>query len=65
MSDRQKTLHLKQFNTDYPVTLTYDKCKSGESQYGPWHLYGVEHNGEQVGIFAEDVLHQELRLSFL
>ena len=61
MNDRMKTLQLKQFNTDYPVTLTYDKCKSGESQYGPWNLYSVEHNGEPQRIFAEDALHQELQ----
>ena len=61
MSDRQKTLQLKQFNTDYPVTLTFDKCKSGESQYGPWNLYGVEHGGEEQSLFAEDALHQELK----
>lgn len=61
MNDRMKTLHLKQFNTDYPVTLTYDKCKSGESNYGPWNLYGVEHEGEPQGIFAEDALHEELK----
>jgi len=61
MSDKMKTLQLKQFNTDYPVTLTYDMCKSGESQYGPWNLYGVEHDGEQQGIFAEDALHHELK----
>lgn len=61
MSDRQPTLQLKQFNTDYPVTLVYDQCKSGESQYGPWNLYGVEHNGEEQSLFAEDALHQELK----
>lgn len=61
MSEKTKTLQLKQFNTDYPITLTYDKCKSGESQHGPWNLYGVEHEGEQQGIFAEDALHQELK----
>ena len=61
MSERQKTLQLKQFNTDYPVTLIYDQCKSGESNYGPWMLYGVEHSGEQQGLFAEDALHQELK----
>ena len=61
MSERQKTLQLKQFNHDYPVTLMYDKCKSGESNYGPWMLYGVEHDGEQQGLFAEDALHQELK----
>ncbi len=61
MSDRQKTLQLKQFNHNYPITLIYDQCKSGESNYGPWMLYGVEHNGEQQGLFAEDALHQELK----
>lgn len=61
MSERQKTLQLKQFNHDYPITLMYDKCKSGESNYGPWMLYGVEYDGEQQGIFAEDALHQELK----
>jgi hypothetical protein len=61
MSDKSKTLQLKQFNHDYPITLAYDKCKSGESNYGPWNLYGVEHDGEQQGIFAEDALHQQLQ----
>lgn len=61
MSDRQPTLQLKQFNTDYPVTLVYDQCKSGESQYGPWNLYGVEYDGEEQSLFAEDALHQELK----
>ena len=61
MNDRMKTLHVKKFNHDYPVVLTYDECKSGESQYGPWNLYGVEYEGEQQGIFAEDALHQQLQ----
>ena len=61
MNDKMKTLQLNQFNYDYPITLTYDNCKSGESQYGPWNLYGVEHGGEQQGVFAEDALHQELK----
>lgn len=56
-----KTLQVKQFNYDYPITLTYDQCKSGASQYGPWHLYGVEHDGESQGLFAEDALHEELK----
>jgi len=61
MSERQKTLQLKAYNKDFPVTLTYDKCKSGESQYGPWMLYGVEYDGEQQGLFADEHLHQELK----
>lgn len=61
MSDKMKTLHLKQFNHNYPITLTYDKCKSGESQYGAWNLYGVEYQGESQSLFAEDALHQQLQ----
>ena len=61
MNDRMKTLQLKKFNQDYPVVLTYDQSKSGESNYGPWNLYGVEYEGEQQGLFAEDALHQELK----
>ena len=61
MQDKMKTLQLKQFNHDYPIVLTYEKCKSGESNYGAWNLYGVEHEGEQQGIFAENELHQHLQ----
>ena len=61
MQEKMKTLQFKKLNTDYPVVLTYDQCKSGESQYGPWHLYGVEHAGEPQGLFAEDALHQQLQ----
>ncbi len=61
MTERQPTLQLKQFNHDYPITLVYNQCKSGESQYGPWNLYGVEHDGEEQGLFTEDALHQELK----
>ena len=61
MNDKMKTLQLKKFNHDYPITLTYDKCKSGESNYGPWNLYGVKYEGVEQGIFAEDALHQQLQ----
>lgn len=61
MKGNIKTLQLKQYNTDYPVTLTYDKCRSGSNQYGQWNLYGVEYEGESQGLFADDNLHQELK----
>ena len=61
MNDKMPTIQFKKFNHDYPVVLTYDKCKSGANQYGPWNLYGVEYQGVQQGIFAEDALHQQLR----
>ena len=61
MNDRMKTLQLKKYNHDYPITLVYDKCKSGESNYGAWTLYGIKHEGIEQGIFADDILHQELK----
>lgn len=61
MSERQKTLQLKQVNRDYPITLIYDKCKSGESNYGPWNLYGVKFEDVEQGIFAETGLHNKLK----
>lgn len=61
MTERSKTLQLKQFNHNYSIILNYDQCKSGESQYGPWNLYRVKHDGEEQSLFAEDALHQELK----
>ncbi len=61
MSERQKTLQLKQFNHDYPVTLIYDQCKSGESNYGPWMLYGIIHEGVEQVFFADEILHDQLK----
>ena len=61
MKGKMQTIQFKKFNHDYPVTLTYDQCKSGESNYEPWNLYGVEYEGVEQSIFAEDGLHQELK----
>ncbi len=61
MNDRIKLLQLRKLDYDYQVMLTYDKCKSGESQYGQWNLYGVEHEGKNKSIFAEDSLHLKLQ----
>ena len=60
MSDRTPTLQIR-YNTAYPVELLYDQPKQGESQYGKYNLYGLEYNGEQYGLFAEDALHEELK----
>ena len=60
MNDKIKMLQLKKLNHDYQVMLTYDKCKSGESQYGAWNLYGVKYDGAEQCIFAEDSLHLKL-----
>ncbi|MFC1593505.1 hypothetical protein ACFL3O_01055 [Candidatus Neomarinimicrobiota bacterium] len=60
MNDKMKIMQLKKLDHDYPVMLTYDQCKSGESQYGPWNLYKVEYEGVEQSIFAEDSLHLKL-----
>ena len=60
MIERQKTLQLNQINHDYSVTMLYDKCKTGESQYGPWALFSVEFDGVSQGLFADQQLHAEL-----
>ena len=60
MNDRIKLLQLRKLDHDYQVMLTYDKCKSGKSQYGPWNLYGVNYEGKNKSIFAEDSLHLKL-----
>ena len=60
MNDKMKMLQLKKLNHDYQVMLIYDKCKSGESQYGSWNLYGVKYDGLEQCIFAEDSLHLKL-----
>ena len=61
MNERTKTLELKQFNHDYSVKLNYDKCKSGESQYGSWNFYSISYNDENHGLFADEHLHQKLK----
>jgi len=61
MNEKIKPLQLRKLNHDYQVLLTYDQCRSGESQYGPWNLYEVEYEGIEQGIFAEDSLHLKLR----
>jgi hypothetical protein len=61
MNDRIKLLQLRKLDHDYQVMLTYDKCKSGESQYGPWNLYGVNYEGKNKSIFAKDSLHLKLQ----
>ncbi len=61
MNERIRPLQLRKLDHDYQVKLTYDRCRSGESRYGPWNLYGVEYKGVEQGIFAEDSLHLKLR----
>ena len=45
---------------DHIVEFLYDSPKEGVNSYGKWHLYGLNHNGSEVGLFATDALHNKL-----
>ena len=60
MSERMDTLNIE-LNRDYQIRLLFDQPKTGESQYGPWHLYGVEYDNETLGLFADLTLHGMLK----
>jgi len=47
-----------QYNIDYQVQIL--GYKSGENDYGPWHLYRFQHNGEKYSHFAQPNLHEQL-----
>jgi len=47
------------YNTDYQVEIV--GYKSGENDYGPWHFYKMEYNGQKYGHFALPDLHQQLQ----
>jgi hypothetical protein len=47
---------------EIPVVLTMKGAeKSGQNQYGNWHLYRFGSNGQNVGYFAKDPLHYKLK----
>jgi hypothetical protein len=45
---------------DHIVEFLYDTPKEGVNSYGKWHLYGLNHGGSEVGLFATDALHEKL-----
>jgi len=45
---------------DHIVEFLYDTPKEGVNSYGKWHLYGLNHGGSEVGLFATDALHDKL-----
>jgi hypothetical protein len=47
-------------NVDHIVEFLYDTPKEGVNSYGKWHLYGLNHGGSEVGLFATDALHDKL-----
>ena len=43
------------------ITLQFDQPKNGEGPNGTYHLYGVEHMGENKSYFASEKAHELLQ----
>ena len=48
-----------QYNQDYTVKLI--GYKSGENDFGPWHLYHLEYDGKKYSHFAQPSLQRKLK----
>lgn len=47
-------------NEEATLTLTRDKAHTGQSSWGTYYLYGVNHNGEDKSFFATEEVHQKI-----
>jgi hypothetical protein len=47
-------------NEEAPVKLLRDKPATGSSNYGPYYLYSVRHEGVEKSWFAPEELHAEI-----
>tara|TARA_R110000744_G_scaffold11977_3_gene36035 strand:+ start:99 stop:572 length:474 start_codon:yes stop_codon:yes gene_type:complete len=43
------------------VEFMFDNCKHGKSDYGDWNLYGMKNEGQDVSLFATDLLHDKMK----
>jgi hypothetical protein len=43
------------------VEFMFDQPKTGTNDYGQWNLYGLKKDGEDVSLFATDLLHSKLQ----
>jgi hypothetical protein len=43
------------------VEFMFDQPKTGTNNYGQWNLYGLKKDGEDVSLFATDLLHSKLQ----
>lgn len=43
------------------VEFMFDEPKQGTNTYGNWNLYGLRHDGEDVSLFATDMLHSKIQ----
>lgn len=57
----RKTLKIKA-NVDTKVKFLFNDALEGTNDYGVYHLYAFQHNGEEVGLFATNNLHEKLRV---
>jgi len=48
-------------NQSVIVTLKFDEPRTGVNQNGPWHLYGVNHEGVEKSYFASEKAHEMLQ----
>ena len=48
-------------NTPTEISLLFDDCVSGQSQYGTYNLYAVESNGSEWSFFAPDSVHEQIK----
>ena len=48
-------------NTPTEISLLFDDCVSGQSQYGTYNLYAIEANGSEWSFFAPDSVHEQIK----
>jgi len=48
-------------NQSVIISLLFDTPKTGMNQNGPWHLYGVNHEGVEKSYFASEKAHEMLQ----
>ena len=48
-------------NQSVIISLLFDTPKTGMNQNGPWHLYGVNHEGIEKSYFASEKAHEMLQ----
>jgi hypothetical protein len=48
-------------NQSVIITLKFDEPRTGVNQNGPWHLYGVNHEGVEKSYFASEKAHEMLQ----
>jgi len=52
-----------EFVLDVPkrIKLRFDEPKTGDGQYGPWYLYGVEEDSAQKSLFLSEAAYYQVK----